>query len=616
MRRLRVLTIGIGLAALAWGWSDEAFAAASSGTFSPTGSMASANYDHTATLLDDGQVLIVGADDEIYDPATAAFSPIAGPRLVSAHTATRLADGRVLLTGAGGFVGSSYVPNGGYLYDPATGTFSATGSMTTARAEHSATLLADGTVLIVGGALASAEIYNPTTGTFSATGNMTTARDRPTATRLADGTVLITGGQSNGLGLASAEIFDPATSTFSATGGMGTDRYGHTATRLTNGTVLVVGGFSGNWPFAEIYDPHAGTFSATSSPITPHFNHTATLLLNGTVLITGPMAGAEIFDPATGAFSATSSMTTARSLHTATRLTNGKVLIAGGYQPSYPPTILDSAEIYSPPLPAADAGPDLAVTANNVGQATVTLSGSGTSSDGLPPSYAWTISGVPVGSAATVAVTLGLGSYVAQLTVTDSNGSATDTAIVNVELPPGPPGPIGLTGPQGPKGDTGASGSQGPQGEPGPKGETGAQGPVGPTGPPGPIGLTGPQGPKGDTGVQGVQGPMGLMGMGLGFEIRRVSSDTVMTVPSDNRSVIYLVTTAPASVTLTLPPAATATSRFVTIQRTDNGRKVMVRPQGAEMVDGARTPITMNSKYDAVTLVSDGSEWVVLFRRQ
>jgi hypothetical protein len=97
--------------------------------------------------------------------------------------------------------------------------------------------------------------------------------------------------------------------------------------------------------------------------------------------------------------------------------------------------------------------------------------------------------------------------------------------------------------------------------------------------------------------------------------IRRVFTDTVITLPQNNQSVIYLVTTAPTSVTLTLPPAAAAGSRFITITRVDNGRKVIVRPQANELVDGIRTPITMDDKFDSVTLVSDGNEWVSLFRQ-
>lgn len=108
---------------------------------------------------------------------------------------------------------------------------------------------------------------------------------------------------------------------------------------------------------------------------------------------------------------------------------------------------------------------------------------------------------------------------------------------------------------------------------------------------------------------------MGPLGLGLAFEIRRVSADTAIALPADNRSVVYLVTTGSRNITLTLPAPASATSRFITIQRLDNGRKVFIRPSGNAPIDGVRVPVAMEDRFDAVTLVTDGVEWVVINRR-
>jgi hypothetical protein len=342
------------------------------GVFVPTGSMTLARSGHTATLLPNGKVLIAGGDNhgdlasvELYDPVAGTFtatgSMTAGREF---HTATLLGNGKVLI--AGGCCGATYLASA-ELYDPSAGTFTATGSMTVARAYHTATLLPNGKVLIVGGfsssvagdpALASAELYDPSTGTFTATGSMTTARSSHSATSLGNGKVLIAGGMILGQGkeLASAEVYDPVAGTFTATGSMTTARAGHTAILLNDGEVLIIGDYSNDLGSVELYDPVAGTFTATGSMTVARGYHTATLLSNGNVLIAGgrnyshgALASAELYDPVAGTFTATGSMTVGRYSHTATLLPTGRVLIAGGMNDSGAPDsspYLASAELY------------------------------------------------------------------------------------------------------------------------------------------------------------------------------------------------------------------------------------------------------------------------------
>jgi len=325
-------------------------------------SVIAGRIDHTTTLLSDGKVLIAGgraADGtaltgvEIYDPATGSFSPT-GSLLVGRmdHTATLLPNGKVLIAG-----GASLGPTA-ELYDPATRAFSpTTGSMSSRRENHTATLLPNGRVLIAGGRLtqrlSTGEIYDPSTGTFSATGSMTAARDGHTATLLVAGQVLIVGG-AGGFG-TSAELYNPTTNAFGPTSGsMSNSYFFHTATLLQDGRVLIAVGSPASATYlaaAELYDPATSTFSRTTSRMTGRIGHTATRLPSGKVLITGGLSGpttlatAEVFDPATSTFSATvGTMDIERKYHTATLLPTGRVLIAGGASRTY----LSSAASYDP----------------------------------------------------------------------------------------------------------------------------------------------------------------------------------------------------------------------------------------------------------------------------
>ena len=317
--------------------------------FMPTGSMTVARDGHTATLLLDGRVLIVGggsASAELYDTTSQTFTATGSMTVARiAHSATLLANsklpnyGKVLVVGYGDSIAE--------LYDPTAGTFTATGSMVALRLGQTATLLQNGQVLIAGGETATAELFNPSTGAFTATGSMTVSRSRHSATLLPDGRVLIAGGVlvagaccigpiPFGPGVASTELYDPVSGTFTSTGSMSEGRFGHTATLLVDGTVLV----TGTDKTAELFSPSTGTFSvvgelSTGFGATLTLGATATLRNDGTVLVAGGLnrvsrGTAQLFAPESGGFVATGSLITARDGHTATLLVDGTVLITGG----------------------------------------------------------------------------------------------------------------------------------------------------------------------------------------------------------------------------------------------------------------------------------------------
>jgi hypothetical protein len=225
------------------------------GTFTATRRMTAARTGHTATLLKNGMVLIAGggnakaivATAELYNPLTRAFtatSSMATPRQFA--TATLLQNGQVLITGGGSWTAtcSGCSVNSAEIYDPTTGMFSTVGSMTYSRRSHTGTLLADGNVLITGGwedttggivDLNTAEIFDATSLSFSSTSNMNDSRADHRATQLCDGNVLITGGFDGPVHLTNtAEVFDASTGAFQTVSFMTDARGEHTATRLSN----------------------------------------------------------------------------------------------------------------------------------------------------------------------------------------------------------------------------------------------------------------------------------------------------------------------------------------------------------------------------------------------
>lgn len=322
------------------------------GSVSAASPMLEPRSGHTATLLQDGKVLITGgmrrnqdfySSAELFNPATGRFQATGAMSIARVgHAAVLLRSGKVLVVG--GWVGHDCTDSA-EIYDPAAGRFTALPRMTAKRGRPGATLLGSGDVLITGGAnrdtpggVASAEIFRAATSTFEALGPMHTARISQTATVLNDGRVLIAGGRGETVS-SSAELYDPATKQFVVTGSLLTARYKHSAGLLPDGRVLIAGGsderdWQGKMNSAEIYDPRTGNFSATSPLNDSRFKlpNEAVQLASGLVLIAGGSKNIELYDRARGRFLiAAGQMSDARHFMTETALNDGSVLLAGGY---------------------------------------------------------------------------------------------------------------------------------------------------------------------------------------------------------------------------------------------------------------------------------------------
>jgi hypothetical protein len=320
---------------------------------------------YTATLLQNGKVLIAGGlgtgsggpigrltAAQLWDPDTGKFTATGSlnvPRYQ--HTATLLKNGKVLLVGGADMSDGYDNLASAELYDPATGKFAVTGSLAIGRARHTATLLNDGRVLIAGGAntlsVSEAEIYNPATGEFTVTGSMTYSRERATATALKDGRVLVAGGMGSETqgapeaALASAEIYDPSSGTFTATEPMNVARYDQAAAGFFYSThpsaayVLLAGGKGASGSAlnsAEVFDPVRGNFGLTPQPMTAARGMvTTTTLQSGGVLVvggTGSTATADLFDPTGAQFNSIGSAGNGGG-QTATLLGDCRILLSG-----------------------------------------------------------------------------------------------------------------------------------------------------------------------------------------------------------------------------------------------------------------------------------------------
>lgn len=320
-----------------------------------TDRMHQARSVHTASLLPDGGVLVVGgmageadtlASAEVFVPGVGfrEVSPLATRR--AGHTATTLPNGRILI--AGGLDRGTYLDST-EIYDPETRRFIAGDDLVTARSGHIAVPLADGRVLLAGGVgdgwtfLASAELYDPITGAFTATGDMAVTRESHVGARLHDGRVLVVGGHSGRRPAtvvhASTELYDPIRGSFAPAASMHHPRHKHAAALLPDRRVLVVGGSderdgAGAYAHAELYDGERDVFSPAPDMHRTRYKiaDAVAVLADGGVLIAGGGDQAERYDPRSDRFELVpGGLADPRRFAVATRLADGTVLITGGY---------------------------------------------------------------------------------------------------------------------------------------------------------------------------------------------------------------------------------------------------------------------------------------------
>lgn len=436
-----------------------------SATVVATASMSKPRTVLTATKLTSGRVLVVGGTNntagmygngasnfptstEVFDPITETWS-YSGYLTTGryAHTATLLPGGAVLVTGGVGIGNgnNTITLSSAELYDPVSGLWSAVASMAQPRAYHTATLLQNGKVLVVGGdSLGTAELYDPSTGSWASAGNLLQTTVEHSATLLPDGSVLIAGGSFSSF-VTSAQRFDPVSQTWSAAGNMSTARRRSTATLDTFGRVLVVGGTFSSVVLssAELYNSTAATWMSAPTLADARAQHVADLLPRGQVVVfggVGPqvvLSSVELFDNADGGWRGVEPLLVPRANHAEVLLDDGRILIVGGANST---GILATAELYNP-------NPSPPVIGNvQAGNQSASVSFTPTSiGAGVLLSYTANCGGiVGTGSGSPVLVS-GLANGVAYTckvktssTVGDSNWSADTGPVVPFSLPDAP----------------------------------------------------------------------------------------------------------------------------------------------------------------------------------
>lgn len=305
------------------------------------------------------------------------WRPAATSPLTSGNVGALLKSGAVLVVD-----GDPYTPRAA-LYNPATDSWTQTPAPSTGRYGATATLLADGRVLVVGGTvldtatghsrfLSSVEIYDPAANAWSTAAAMPAAREYHAAVLLPDGKVLVVGGDDGTQPPMDALLYDPAANTWTATTPVQLIGLAPTATLLKSGKVLVTSSvgappFPG---FSELYDPSSNSWAYGPGTQTPHvLGATATLLNDGRVLLVGgqvggsffsAMASPEVYDPSANAWSGAGTMVAGRQWHSAVLLPSGKVFAAGGFATPLGGASLASTELFDPATNAWSPGKDMA----------------------------------------------------------------------------------------------------------------------------------------------------------------------------------------------------------------------------------------------------------------
>jgi hypothetical protein len=328
-----------------------------------------ARLRHTATLLDDGRVLVVGGQDaaglildssELYDPASGAWTP--GPTLATArtnHTAVKMNDGRVLLIGGGESTLNGLPAGVGVLasveiFDPDGDAFSEGPELLEGRGHHQSVRLGDGRVLVVGGtgagnvSVLGAETLAPGAQSWIPAGALADGRSQFGLALRASNDVVVAGGVGSDL-VASAELFDPASNSWSTLPSMGSPRLYVGVAPLAAGGVLAAAGIGGPNLFlrtTEVLGADARAwapgpdFPGEKDAILGGSGVTLLPLASGSVLATGayglsafgygPGSFAGTFDESAGAWAQLSSLDAPRALAPSVQLDDGRVLLVAG----------------------------------------------------------------------------------------------------------------------------------------------------------------------------------------------------------------------------------------------------------------------------------------------